>query len=57
VGLGNFPSYRTFYTNLFINEAHNDYSQLLVETGLFGFALMLWFLVPPPLGNLTPLGI
>jgi len=48
-GLGTFPtvypSYRTFYTNLFINEAHNDYAQLLVETGLLGFALMLWFLV------------
>jgi O-antigen ligase len=48
-GLGTFPtvypSYRTFYTNLFVNEAHNDYAQLLVETGLLGFALMLWFLV------------
>jgi O-antigen ligase len=48
-GLGTFPtvypSYRTFYTNLFVNEAHNDYAQLLVETGLLGFGLMLWFLV------------
>jgi O-antigen ligase len=48
-GLGTFPTiyprYRSFYTNLFINEAHNDYAQLLVETGLLGFALMLWFLV------------
>ena len=48
-GLGTFPtvypSYRTFYTNYFINEAHNDYAQLLVETGLLGFGLMLWFLV------------
>jgi O-antigen ligase len=47
-GLGTFPtvypSYRSFYTNLFINEAHNDYAQLLVETGLLGFLLMLWFL-------------
>jgi O-antigen ligase len=47
-GLGTFPtvypSYRSFYTNLFVNEAHNDYLQLLVETGLLGFALMLWFL-------------
>ena len=39
-----YPSYRSFYTNLFINEAHNDYAQLLVETGLLGFGLMLWFL-------------
>jgi O-antigen ligase len=48
-GLGTFPTvypgYRSFYTNLFINEAHNDYAQLLVETGLLGFGLMLWFLV------------
>jgi O-antigen ligase len=48
-GLGTFPtiypSYRSFYTNLFVNEAHNDYAQLLVETGLIGFGLMLWFLV------------
>ena len=48
-GLGTFPtvypSYRSFYTNLFVNEAHNDYAQLLVETGVVGFGLMLWFLV------------
>jgi O-antigen ligase len=48
-GLGTFPtvypSFRSFYTNLFVNEAHNDYAQLLVETGLLGFGLMLWFLV------------
>ena len=48
-GLGTFPtvypSYRSFYTNLFVNEAHNDYAQLLVETGMLGFGLMLWFLV------------
>jgi O-antigen ligase len=47
-GLGTFPTiyprYRSFYTNLFINEAHNDYAQLLVETGTLGFGLMLWFL-------------
>ena len=48
-GLGTFPTvypaYRSFYTNLFVNEAHNDYAQLLVETGLLGFGLMVWFLV------------
>jgi O-antigen ligase len=47
-GLGTFatvyPGYRSFYTNQFVNEAHNDYVQLLVETGLLGFALMLLFL-------------
>ena len=48
-GLGTFPtvypSYRSFYTNLFVNEAHNDYAQLLVETDLLGFGLMFWFLL------------
>ncbi len=48
-GLGTFPvvypEFRTFYTNFFVNEAHNDYLQLLVEMGLLGFGTMLWFLV------------
>ena len=48
-GLGSFPvvypQFRTFYTNFFVNEAHNDYLQLLVETGLLGFATMVSFIV------------
>jgi O-antigen ligase len=48
-GLGTFPivypQFRNFYTNFFVNEAHNDYLQLLVEAGLLGFGTMLWFLV------------
>jgi len=40
-----YPQFRTFYTNFFVNEAHNDYLQLLVETGLLGFATMVWFLI------------
>ncbi len=48
-GLGTFPivypQFRSFYTTFFVNQAHNDYLQLLVETGLAGFAIALWFLV------------
>jgi O-antigen ligase len=48
-GLGTFPvvypQFRTFYTNFFVNEAHNDYLQLLVEMGVLGFGTMLWFLI------------
>jgi O-antigen ligase len=46
-GLGTFPvvypQFRSFYTNFFVNEAHNDYLQLLVEMGVLGFGVMLWF--------------
>jgi len=48
-GLGSFPivypEFRSFYTTLFVNQAHNDYLQLLVETGLAGFSIAIWFLV------------
>jgi O-antigen ligase len=48
-GLGTFPvvypQFRSFYTNFFVNEAHNDYLQLLCEMGLLGFATMVWFLI------------
>jgi len=48
-GLGVFPivypQYRTFRTNLLVNEAHNDYLQALVETGILGFTCAVWFIV------------
>jgi len=48
-GLGAFPivypEFRSFYTMFFVNHAHNDYLQLLVETGLAGFSIAIWFLV------------
>jgi O-antigen ligase len=48
-GLGTFatvyPEFRSFYTNEFVNAAHNDYLQVLTETGAVGFAITIWFLV------------
>lgn len=48
-GLGTFPvvypQFRSFYTNFFVNEAHNDYLQLLAEMGVLGFGTLIWFLV------------
>jgi len=48
-GLGAFPivypEFRSFYTTFFVNQAHSDYLQLLVETGLAGFSIAVWFLV------------
>jgi O-antigen ligase len=48
-GLGTFadvyPQYRTFYLVKYVNAAHNDYVQLLVETGLLGFLAMIWSVI------------
>src|SRR5208283_6182821 len=48
-GLGTFPvvypEFRSFYTNFFVNEAHNDYLQLLTEMGVLGFGTMVWFVI------------
>jgi len=39
-----YPSFRSFYTDLVVNAAHNDFVETTVETGLFGFALMVAFI-------------
>ncbi len=39
-----YPSFRSFYTDLTINAAHNDFVELAVETGLIGLALVLVFI-------------
>lgn len=58
-GLGTFPDvyprYRSFYTTFFVNAAHNDYVQLLVEMGALGFATMVWLLVSVYRGALKKL--
>jgi O-antigen ligase len=48
-GLGLFPiiypQYRSFSIDDLVNQAHNDYLQAFVETGIVGFACVLWFIV------------
>ena len=59
-GLGTFPvvypQFRSFYTNFFVNEAHNDYLQLLSEMGILGFAVMVWFLIVLYRGAVSKIG-
>jgi O-antigen ligase len=47
-GLGVFPDvypqFRSFYTNVQVDKAHNDYLQMLVDMGGLGFIVLLWFL-------------
>jgi O-antigen ligase len=39
-----FPQFQTFYSTFFVNDAHNDYLQLLAEMGVAGVLAVLWFL-------------
>lgn len=47
-GLGAFPyiypQFRSFYTDYYINQAHNDLLQVMVETGVAGTLAMCWFI-------------
>lgn len=47
-GLGTFgdtyPRYRSFYSSAWVDYAHNDYVQLLVEAGIVGLAIFLVFI-------------
>jgi O-antigen ligase len=40
-----YPRFRSFATHNFINEAHNDYVQVLMETGVAGAAAVALFVV------------
>jgi O-antigen ligase len=40
-----YPRFRSFYTDSLVNAAHNDYLQVLAETGILGFGTMMWLLV------------
>ena len=47
-GLGTFtdvyPQFRSIYTDALVDHAHDDYAELLAETGAIGFAIAVWFL-------------
>lgn len=40
-----YPTFQSFVVDSVINHAHNDYLELLGETGLIGAGLIAWFLV------------
>jgi O-antigen ligase len=40
-----YPRFRSFYSDSLVNAAHNDYLQVLAQTGILGFGIMICFLV------------
>ena len=48
-GFGSFayiyPAYRTLEGTLFVDHAHNDYIEFLVEGGIVSISLVVWFMV------------
>jgi tetratricopeptide (TPR) repeat protein/O-antigen ligase len=50
IGLGTWPELFTRYrarpwSDLYFSQAHNDYLQLIAETGMIGLALAAWFIL------------
>jgi O-antigen ligase len=39
-----YPQYRSMYTNSLVDHAHNDYAELMAESGIAGVAIAGWFL-------------
>lgn len=39
-----YPQFRSIYTDALVDHAHDDYAELLAETGVLGFAVAIWFL-------------
>lgn len=39
-----YPSFRSFYSDLIVNAAHDDFVETAAETGVAGFAVMVWFI-------------
>ncbi|HUK43260.1 MAG TPA: hypothetical protein VLW48_02335, partial [Candidatus Bathyarchaeia archaeon] len=39
-----YPQYRSFYTELMVNAAHDDFLEVTVETGLVGLGLAVAFI-------------
>ena len=40
-----YPHFTSLYSDRFMNQAHNDVLQLLIEAGVIGFSIGLWFII------------